>query len=132
MTAKLVNTTAASVALPNAWDDAEEWEPTVQTPSARVVPFRNSDVADAAAHAPTGTARGSTRNEKRARLGDLLIGHFVVCAAAILPVVVSGQRMLGELVSFRTKRPRRGQGDRRRRCLRIRAHATSPRCTTTS
>ena len=104
MTAKLVDTAAASVALPNAWDDAEECEPTAQTSSARVVPFRNADVADEAAHAPTRTGRGSTRDERREGLGDLWVGHFVVCGAAVLTIVVFGQRMLGELISFRTKR----------------------------
>jgi hypothetical protein len=39
MTAKPADTAAASVvALPNAWDDAEEWEPTAENSSARVVP----------------------------------------------------------------------------------------------
>jgi hypothetical protein len=103
MTAKRVPTAAASVALPNAWDDAEEWEPTAQTSSARVLPFRNVDGADAAAHAPPDSAHGSTRNEGRKRLGDLRIGHFLVCAAA-LPVVVTSHRIVGELISLRTKK----------------------------
>jgi hypothetical protein len=104
MTAKRVHSAATSVALPNAWDDAEEWEPTAQTSSACVVPLRNADGPIAATHAPTDTARGLTRNEGRKRLGDLCIGRFAVCMAAALPVMVFGLRMLGEPISFRTKR----------------------------
>jgi hypothetical protein len=51
MTAKPADTAAVSlVALPNALDDAEEWEPTAERAIAPVVPSPNADAGDSSPH----------------------------------------------------------------------------------
>jgi hypothetical protein len=95
MTAKPADTAAISVvALPNAWDDAEEWEPMAESVNARVVPFPNADGTDAPARALAETARVSSQEDGRKRLGDLWIALSLVYAAAALPVLVFAIRSL--------------------------------------